>query len=246
MDLVETPDIESSNADYARRFEGEIGKYLLTLQSNAIVELLFENENDEIKSLLDVGGAHCQVVPVLLGRIARLEILGSDTLSEQYAKECIPQGGYRYQKGNLLAMPYEQDAFDSVLSIRMLPHLENWKQFIKELCRVSRNTVVLEYPDKQSVNILSEIFFPIKRRFEGNTRRYRCYSQKEIREEFSKHGFNLVDSRKECVAPLVLHRIVSNRTFSEYLERFFNRLGITRYLGSPVILKFERKRPDPE
>ena len=51
----ETPDIETSSDDYARRFAGPAGQFFLKIQEKAFERVL---QGRPICSVLDVGGGH--------------------------------------------------------------------------------------------------------------------------------------------------------------------------------------------
>ena len=62
-DFSETADIETSSDDYAARFAGEIGAWLLKVQEEATLRMLAAYPNAKI---LDVGGGHGQLTGALI------------------------------------------------------------------------------------------------------------------------------------------------------------------------------------
>ena len=62
---AETPDIETSSAAYASRFAGSAGRYLLSVQSRAVVQAIADLPPG---TALDVGGGHGQLVEPLRAR----------------------------------------------------------------------------------------------------------------------------------------------------------------------------------
>ncbi|NEO49979.1 MAG: class I SAM-dependent methyltransferase, partial [Moorea sp. SIO4A3] len=57
-DFPETADIETSSEDYASRFAGEIGAWLLKVQEDATLKMLTPYPK---ATILDVGGGHGQL-----------------------------------------------------------------------------------------------------------------------------------------------------------------------------------------
>jgi hypothetical protein len=47
--------------------------------------------------------------------------------------------------------------------------------------------------------------------------------------------------RREFFLPMVVHRAVKKARFSRLSERVSSALGLTRWLGSPVVLRIERE-----
>ena len=60
-----TPDVETASEDYARRFSGAIGRYLLDAQYEAFRRLYEPSRRGPIR-VLDVGGGHAQLTQQLL------------------------------------------------------------------------------------------------------------------------------------------------------------------------------------
>jgi ubiquinone/menaquinone biosynthesis C-methylase UbiE len=142
--------------------------------------------------------------------------------------------------GNLLELPFPDRAFEVVLSYRLLPHVSRWKAFIAELTRVAGKMVIVDYPEKHSLNALAPQLFQFKQRLEGNTRPYTCYRESEVLEAFQARGFFRTERFAQFFLPMVLHRNLKHAGISRLVEDLFRRLRITGWLGSPVILKLER------
>src|SRR5690606_22711484 len=69
------PDIETSSADYASRFAGPAGRYLLEVQARSIEAAL---QGLTPGTALDVGGAHGQLVQLLERRGWQPTVHGTD------------------------------------------------------------------------------------------------------------------------------------------------------------------------
>jgi SAM-dependent methyltransferase len=161
----ENPDIETASDSYARRFAGPAGRYLLRVQESAIRNVLAGWRGGTV---LDVGGGHAQLTPLLQSLASKVLVFGSDAQSLARVQRDFPDCATA--AGDLLALPFAPRAFDVVVAVRLLPHVRNWSRLLEELCRVARSTIVVDYPRTTGFNRLTPLLFPLKRRLEGDTR----------------------------------------------------------------------------
>ena len=102
--LKETPDVETASDGYARRFAGAAGRYLLAAQDAAVRTVLHDWRGG---SVLDVGGGHAQLTPLLRERARDVLVFGSDVRS----LERVRTGDFRRVAGYLdLGQPLAADA----------------------------------------------------------------------------------------------------------------------------------------
>jgi len=104
--------------------------------------------------------------------------------------------------------------------------------------RVSSTLVLVDYPNKRSVNILSNMFFGWKKRIEKNTRRYRLFSDKDVSCQFNIKNWQRTYLCRQYFLPMALHRLVNSKLFSVSFEKLSKILGLTLLFGSPVIAGF--------
>jgi SAM-dependent methyltransferase len=235
--VKETPDIETASDAYARRFAGAAGRYLLAEQEAAIRAVLADWNGG---SVLDVGGGHAQLTPLLRTLARDVVVLGSDACSLQRVHRDFPECATA--TGDLLAIPFESRSFDVVVAVRLLPHVRNWPRLLCELCRVARRAVVVDYPRTTGFNRLTPLLFPLKKRLEGNTRHYRNFRDAELDELLSVCGFEPRERRAQFLLPMVVHRSANGFAPLRGLERAAQVLGLTQALGSPVVLRADRRR----
>lgn len=235
---LETADIETSSESYARRFAGEVGEWFLDVQSSITSRMLAQYTQT---SILDVGGGHGQIAPVLAKNGHRVTVVGSDPSCQARLQPLIDAGLCSFRVTNILELPYPDKAFDVVISYRLVSHVKQWRSLLVELTRIARNAVIIDYPTVRSVNFLAPYLFFLKKRVEGNTRQFRCFRDKEISEVFNSNGFVLDERAPEFLLPMALHRALNHPRFSAALERISSDLGLTDQLGSPVIVKAMRK-----
>ncbi len=233
----ETPDIETASDDYASRFTGAAGGYFLQRQAQTLLRAL---ANDHFKTILEVGGGHAQLASVLETLDTPLTQFGSDSSCEAQYRKRWPATTATFITGNVTALPFADRAFDAVVSVRLLPHIEAWPELIAELCRVANRAVILDYPSLRSLNALTPLLFGMKKGIEKNTRTYLSFTTKQLDQEFARHGFKRVQVIPQFLLPMVLHRASKGARPLQWIEALCSGLGITRLFGSPIILRAER------
>ncbi len=233
----EVADIETSSEGYAARFAGPAGEWMLGVQESISLSLL--PPPGEI-SVLDVGGGHGQLARPFSQRGYVVTVVGSDESCRNRISDLLEKGQCQFTVGNMVALPFPDWSFDVVVSFRLLPHCAAWPVLIRELCRVARTAVVVDYPTSQGLNAIAPALFGAKKKWEGNTRQWRMFSHAEIESEFARHGFVAKCRVPQFFLPMVLHRMLKNPRLSSGLETICRRLGLTRRWGSPVIVRMDR------
>jgi SAM-dependent methyltransferase len=239
--LHEDADIETSSQDYAGRFAGNVGRWFLETQTRSMLELLQRLPPDT--SVLDVGGGHAQITPALLEAGYKVTVVGSNLGCSARLKPWIDGLNCRFDVADLRALPYEVQSFDAVVCLRLLPHSIAWAGLIGQLCRIARYSVLLDYPSIRSVNVLSETLFALKKTIELNTRPFKVFTPGQIQAAFRDHGFRVAAERPQFLLPMALHRWGNRDGPSRVAEASFRALGLTRWFGSPVIIRADREQP---
>ncbi len=234
----ETADIETSSDDYATRFAGDVGAWFLQVQEQATLRMLAAYPGARV---LDVGGGHGQIAGALARQGYDVTVTGSDPVCSARIQPLVDEGQVRFEVANVLDLPYPDRAFDVVISYRLLPHVEQWQVFLAELTRVAGQAVVVDYPEVRSANAIAPLLFPLKKQLEGNTRTYTTFRRRELLDAFAEHGFREEARYPEFFFPMVVHRKLEKPGFSAALENASRTVGLTGWLGSPVILKLVRE-----
>lgn len=233
----ETPDIESSTDDYATRFSGEIGCWFLKVQLCATLAAIKDLNNGHI---VDVGGGHGQLLEGLLDVGHQVTVIGSHESCSKIIEPLLSSESATFKVCPLTQLEFEDRSFDVAVSYRMMSHLEHWHTLVAELCRVSSNRVLVDYPTYRSFNLLNSMMFVLKKGIEKNTRHFTIFHEKEIIREFEKNGFRLHRRYGQFVLPMAFHRAHKNRFFGQLTEDFLRKTGLAYLFGSPVISSFER------
>lgn len=236
-DFSETYDIFTSSDDYARRFAGPVGEWMLGVQMRATLRMLSPYPG---ASVLDVGGGHGQLTGGLLANGHRVTILGSAEECASRLRHHLDAGRIEFDVGSFLEMPYADRAFDVVIAYRLMAHMTRWREFLLELARVADRAVMVDYAESRSLGNVPPWLFGVKKRLEPNTRRFRCFRERELVDVFAGAGFGRSGRYAQYFVPMALHRALGRPRVSAALERACRLAGLTSLFGSPVILKAER------
>ena len=234
----EDADRETASADYARRFAGAVGAWFLEVQARTVLDLLAPWPRARV---LDVGGGHGQLTDALLGAGHEVTVYGSgpSALSAASAEKARAHH-IGFAAGDLLRAPFPDRCFDAVLSVRLLPHVTRVRELIAELARLARAVVIVDYPTRRSVNAVSGALFGLKKGVEGNTRPFAVFRDAEIQDAFAACGFRPSARRPQFLFPMAVHRALGMAPLARGLEGAARAAGLTRGLGSPVVLRLER------
>lgn len=232
----EDADVVTSSAAYARRFAGPVGAWFLEVQARTTLELLAPWPR---ASVLDVGGGHGQLLGPLLEAGHDVTVYGSDEACRERIEARLDGTRARFRAGDLLRGPWPAGAFDVVVSYRLLPHVAAWRELLAELCRLARRAVLVDYPTRRSVNAAADLLFTAKKGVEGDTRPFAVFRDADIEAALAGAGFRPTARRPEFFFPMALHRALRAAPLSRGLETVARGLGLSRALGSPVILRAE-------
>ena len=232
------PDLESSTDDYASRFDGAIGQWFLDVQMRGTRQHLRGVDSGKI---VDVGGGHGQTLGGLLEDGHEVVVTGSGASCAHRLKAWLDNERASFEICPLTELPYPNDAFDAAISYRMMTHLEDWRGLVKELSRVARRRVIVDYPTFRSFNCLNDLLFRWKKGVERNTRRYNVFHEADVIAAFRESGFALRGRHGQFVLPMALHRAHGMRPLAALVEGCCRVFGLSYLFGSPVIACFEKE-----
>ena len=231
---VETADAAASTDTYALRFAGDWGAWLLSVQTAIILAMLPEKSES---SVLDVGGGHAQIAPVMREEGHDVRVMVSEEAStERLLRSGIPVEDISV--GSLMDLPFADRSFDAVVSLRMMAHVKDPAGYVAELCRVADKAVILDYTSNQGVGRIGTWFYLPKRLIEGDTRRYKISGRAEIAELLERNGFVIDEHQGQFALPVVVHRKLKNPKISSAIERVL--ASQARRYGNPVLLRARR------
>lgn len=210
---------------------------MLTRQERIALDFL---RKANAKTVLDVGGGHGQLARPMANAGFDVTVLGSAPVCQERIADLVAENRCKFVVGNVIQLPFEDRSFDAVVSVRLLPHCERWPELICELCRVARNTVVVDYPLASGLNTLAPWLFNAKKKMEKNTRTWRNFTHAEVLDAFFKTGFRPTGRKGQFFWPMVIHRTMKTPPLSGALEAMPGALGITARFGTPVLAAFRR------
>jgi len=226
-------DVETATEDYARRFSGPVGSWMLDKQREIVLDMLRDRPG---ASVLDVGGGHAQIAVPMMEAGYHITVHGSDTSCATRIQPYLDSKRMKFVCSSMFTLPFPDRSFDVVTSIRLMPHCPDWPALIGELCRVAKYEVIVDYPAWRSINVFSGLLFALKKGVEGNTRPFRLFTHGEVRRTFLQHGFSIRWKKGQFVFPMAVHRMMKTVTISRGLENMCAGIGLARLFGSPVLI----------
>jgi 2-polyprenyl-3-methyl-5-hydroxy-6-metoxy-1,4-benzoquinol methylase len=233
---VAAADVFTSSPEYARRFAGPVGEWFLAVQAEITLDLLRPWPG---ASVVDVGGGHGQLVAPLTAAGHPVTVFASSEECRRGVSRWIDRGQAAFQAGDLLRMPFAPRAFEVAVAYRLLPHVEEWRALLAEMCRVARRAVIVDYPTTRSANVAAAPTFALKKRVETGTRPFAVFRDRDVEAALAAAGWRVTARRPEFLLPMALHRAMRLAPVSRALEAAGRALTLTRRFGSPVILRAE-------
>lgn len=221
------------------RFGGAIGALVHRREEQTLVEFLGDVRE---RRILDVGTGTGRAALVLGSRGAH--VTGVDASAQMLAKARERAANLAiavtFQTGDAHALDFPDRAFDAVVGVRLLMHVPDWKKCLSELCRVSREVVLLDYPALVSAAALQSatrrIMLTLGRRVEA----YRVFTDRAIRIELARRGFHIVRARRQFALPIALHKAIGSPWLTERTESALAAVGARSIVGSPVMILARR------
>lgn len=230
----ETADIETSTDDYAKRFQGPAGEWMIKKQESIAMSFAGDFPG---ATVLDIGGGHGQIAIPMCQSGYKVTVLSSSESCRHRIKSIVESGSCQFKVGNVIQLPFPDKSFDIVVSFRLLTHCTQWPTLVREMCRTARKAVIIDYPTSQSINAVAPMLFSAKKKIEADTRHWTLFRHGEVLNEFVKNGWDRDRIKGQFFFPMVLHRSLKLRTLSAFLEGAARITGLTALAGSPVIVR---------
>lgn len=240
METQSAPDTFTASDAYASRFSGKVGKFFLSKQEKTVASLLPTLKD---KRILELGGAHGQLTPFLLKQGAKVWVQASNEKSFERLNKLKSQYPDQLQffVSSYFSLPFENNFFDHTISVRLISHVPEWQDLLKESARVTKESIIIDYPPASSFNIFYPLLFKFKKKMEGSTTRtFLRFTATQLHNEFSFWGFSEIKEKKQFFFPMAFHRIMKCASISSFLENVCTILGLTKLMGAPVILRAKR------
>ena len=233
-----------ADPNYAENFDmshfgGEMGRYILAAQENVLVDFLGDLKN---VALLDVGTGTGRAALAFAQRGAR--VTGVDASPEMlkvavaHAKEI--GADVEFKTGAAHDLDFADRTFDVAVSLRMLMHTPDWRKCLSELCRVSKKRVLFDYPPSTSTSAVQVRLRRIQRFFGRQVETYHVLGNGDVRAVLNANGYKIIKIHKQFVLPIMLHKAMGSRRFTETSEKILAALGLLKLFGAPVTILAER------
>ena len=229
-------DLDPSSERYAARFSGPAGEWMKARQTSALTELIAEIGEGRV---LDVGGGHGQTARPLVEAGRDVTVFASSEAAYGQATK-ISSPLLAFAHGDLNDLPFPDQSFDVVISFRIMAHIGDWRRYLAGLCRVARRGVVVDFPIPGGVNALQPLLFGVKKRLEGDTRRFDVMTKSDVRDTLIAQGLAPAKPIGQFVLPMVLHRKLNAPAISGAMERSLRTVGLASAIGTPVVMAAKR------
>lgn len=226
-----------ANADVAARFDGlrfsgPIGEMLASTQEQLLDQFLAPLAG---RMVLDVGTGTGRAAIALARRGARVVAIdaSAEMLAVARARAADLGVAVTFERGDAHALPFADGTFESAVALRILMHTPDWRRCLNELCRVTRHSVVFDYPSALSLAALQAAARRIKASFGASVEAYRVFMPAQIRQALAAEGYRITQVHRQFVLPIALHKSVGSRRFTERVEAALSAAHLNA-LASPV------------
>jgi len=226
----------------AMRFSGPIGTLLAEAQEQVVASFLGPLEG---RTVLDVGTGTGRAALGLARRGARVTGVDASPEMLRVAVARAAEAGLDavFDTGDAHRLAFPDRAFHAAVSLRVLMHTPDWRRCLTELCRVSAERVVFDYPAALSAAALQAAGRHLLARAGSRVEAYRVMRGAAIREALGASGFRIERVHKQFVLPIAVHKLVGSRAFTRALEGTLAAVGLLRLFGSPVTVVAVRCDP---
>jgi len=222
-----------------RRFGGPIGELVAKGQADVLTR--FAGRIDG-RRILDVGTGTGRAA-LLLAQQGGI-VTGVDPSSEMLsvARRRAAERGLPidFSEGDAHALRFADKAFEVVVSLRVLMHTPDWRTCLAELCRVSSDRVIFDYPSVASVAALQSAGRRLLHAVGRPTEPYRVFSNGQMKAVLDASGFRVREVHRQFVLPIAVHKAFGSPRFTTASESILRRVGLTSLAGSPVTVVAER------
>jgi SAM-dependent methyltransferase len=230
------------------RFSGPIGRLIAETQEQQIAAFLAPVAG---RRILDVGTGTGRAAIALAKRGAIVTGVDASAemleVAERRAKASASHGPVAtvvhpvtFVRGDAHRLDFPDRSFDAVVCLRVLMHTPDWRASLRELCRVARDRVVVDYPSLWSAAAIQAVARRLTHRFDKSVEAYRVFSPRAIARALRAEGFEVAGQHRQFVLPIALHKRVNSEAWTRRIEGTMERTGLMRAFGSPVTIVAER------
>ena len=215
------------------RFGGPIGELIKNNQEQLVFRTLPDVQNWKV---IDVGAGTGRITLPFLSRGADVTACDASAEMLEVLKQKANHPALHVFVADAHQLQFPDHAFNCAISFRMLLHVVDWRKALSELCRVSKEWLVIDFPPRHGFLLFAPMLHAFKRSFSKNHQSYRILSICEVRRELNKNGFEVFGMDPGFFLPLSIHRFVERPGFTTKIEKFFKSIRLARVAGSPITL----------
>lgn len=223
----------------ASRFGGPIGTLIKDMQESLIFTMLPDVRGWK---LIDVGAGTGRLTLPFLMRGAKVTACDASPQMLEVLKEKTNNSELNVLVSDAHRLDVGDKDFDCAISSRMLMHVLDWKKAVAELCRVSKDWVIFDFPPRRFFLLTTPFWHFMRGLVQKDVQKYRTFGVRQMRNELERNGFEVMYIDHGFFLPLWIHRKISSRGFTTSIESWFRVMGLTRFGGSPLMFFARRKK----
>lgn len=221
------------------RFGGSIGEFIKWNQEQVVFHELHSVEGWKIA---DVGAGTGRLTIPLIEKGANVTACDASAQMLEVLQQKTQNPHLEIRVVDAQELPFADRYFDCSLCFRMLLHVVDWKKAFSELCRISNDWVIIDFPPKHGFLLFAPVWHALRKLFSSKVQSYRTFEADEVFSELKSHGFEVVSIDPGFFLPLAVYRTFRSKRLMNAAEKLFSRIGLTRRFGSPFTLFARRSR----
>jgi ubiquinone/menaquinone biosynthesis C-methylase UbiE len=223
----------------AWRFSGPIGQLIASSQAEVLERFAGPVRG---RTILDVGTGTGRAALLMARAGARVTGVdpSPDMLAVARRQAAEAQVPVRFDLGDAHRLEFGDRSFEVVICLRVLMHASDWRQCVAELCRVSHQLVILDFPSARSFALAQAVGRRVAHKLGRRTEPYRVFSRSTMARALEDGGFQIRAEHRQFVLPIALHKAIGSARLSTTTRRLSETLGLLRLFGSPVTVVAER------
>jgi ubiquinone/menaquinone biosynthesis C-methylase UbiE len=221
------------------RFGGSIGEFIKWNQEQVVFHELHSVEGWKIA---DVGAGTGRLTIPLIEKGAKVTACDASAQMLEVLQQKTQNPHLEIRVVDAQELPFADRYFDCSLCFRMLLHVVDWKKAFSELCRISNDWVIIDFPPKHGFLLFAPVWHALRKLFSSKVQSYRTFEADEVFSELKSHGFEVVSIDPGFFLPLAVYRTFRSKRLMNAAEKLFSRIGLTRRFGSPFTLFARRSR----
>ena len=152
------------------RFGGSVGEYIKWVQEEMVFRELHDVKGWKIA---DIGAGTGRLTIPLLEKGAKVTACDASAQMLEVLQEKSKNPHLETRVVDAQALPFEDRTFQCSLSFRLLMHVIDWKKALSEICRISDDRVVIDFPAKHGFLRLVPVWHSIRGLVSQNVQSYK-------------------------------------------------------------------------